>query len=140
MNLASRMESLGKTYGLTSTLVTETVVHNNRDHFLFYMLGNVFVPGRSQTTEVHQLVCRVEDAHPIQWEIANLYHQLSRAVRSSDSEAIVDLCIELTKRGENNCYILQLIEEHQKPEYRKDEEDRIEEDQIEGEAETMSDK
>jgi adenylate cyclase len=57
VNLASRLESLGKQYGV-ATLVSETVVERVKDDFVFRLVDRVAVKGRAKGVRVFELLGR----------------------------------------------------------------------------------
>jgi adenylate cyclase len=55
VNLASRLEGLNKEYG-TSIIVSDAVVRQVRDRFVFRRLDRVAVKGKAQAIEVYELL------------------------------------------------------------------------------------
>ncbi len=76
VNLAARMESGAKAYGVY-TMVTETVVEASRrdapDAVLFRPLDRIVVKGRTQPVAIHEAMALREDATPRMRECAGLF-------------------------------------------------------------------
>lgn len=61
VNLASRLEGLNKQYG-TSILVSETVVQNAGQDFVFRLLDKVAVKGKTEAVQIYELLGRQGEA------------------------------------------------------------------------------
>ena len=80
VNLASRVESLTKHYGV-HTIVTE-YTRKNQKHFIFREIDRVKVKGKEQGVGIHEVICRISEITPelknevqISETALNLYYQ-----------------------------------------------------------------
>jgi adenylate cyclase len=71
VNLAARLEPLCKQYGVTA-LVSETVVEEAKEAFLFRRIDRVAVKGKARGIDVYELLGR-RDQHPAGLEEARVY-------------------------------------------------------------------
>jgi len=73
VNLASRLENLNKRYD-TKILITEEVFSQVKEDFLCRPLDIVSVKGRTSSTWIFELVCRMKDATPEQKSVSITAH------------------------------------------------------------------
>lgn len=111
VNLASRMESLGKEYDICGTLMTEQVYEKVHDKFIINIVDELAVKGRTQSTKVYQLVCEPEMATVVELKIAELYRNLYSARRGKPHQ-VPTICRQLIGSMEyTNPKIQQLLQE-----------------------------
>jgi adenylate cyclase len=60
VNVASRLESLNKSYG-TQLIIGPATYEAARDHFIFREIDRVRVRGRSQSHSIYELLCRADE-------------------------------------------------------------------------------
>jgi len=89
VNIASRLESLNKQYG-TSILVSESIFNDAKEHFLFRLLDQVAVKGKSEGIYVYELIGR-KDTKSKKAIIISNYEQAFQAYQLRHFETAMDL-------------------------------------------------
>lgn len=89
VNIASRLESLGKQYG-TSILVSEDVFESAKELFTFRLVDLVAVKGKTEGINVYELICKKGEKPEIA-AILSKYAQALEAYRSRRFEDAMDL-------------------------------------------------
>ncbi|EKD74041.1 MAG: hypothetical protein ACD_45C00101G0001, partial [uncultured bacterium] len=74
VNLASRLESLTKFYGV-DILVSESTAHNQQDHFVFRKVDRVRVKGKIEGIDIFELIGLVATVEPALLDELAAYHQ-----------------------------------------------------------------
>jgi adenylate cyclase len=89
VNLASRLEGLNKQYG-TSIIVSEMVVKNCGEDFVFRLLDRVAVKGKSEAIRIYELLGQKGEAGELH-EIVAAYEKAFVAYAARDFSAAIDL-------------------------------------------------
>jgi len=73
VNLASRLESATKYYGVELLVGSETRDH--LDMFLFRLVDKVIVKGKHNAMDIYEVICRMTEASPDQLKEVEMHHQ-----------------------------------------------------------------
>jgi len=76
VNISSRLEALGKLYGV-STIVTDSVYEKIKDKFILRQLDCVTLKGKSTVSNIYELIA--EDIHSVTYDIESYRNVFSQA-------------------------------------------------------------
>ena len=83
VNLAARLEGVNKQYG-TQILVSEVTFQETGDRFLLRKLDRVRVVGINQPLRIYELLDEKAQAHPLEFELVETFHQGLAAFEERD--------------------------------------------------------
>ncbi|AUI67566.1 adenylate/guanylate cyclase domain-containing protein [Beggiatoa leptomitoformis] len=113
VNLASRLESLTKQYGV-ATIVSEAT-RNLVPEFVYRELDRVRVKGKTESVSIYELIGTTDSITPAQREELTLFHNALSVFRTQEWDKSVGLFLELTQiNPQSKLYAiyLQRIEEY----------------------------
>ena len=95
VNLASRLESATKYYGVELLVGGET--RNNLDMFLFRWVDKVIVKGKHKAMDIYEVICRMSEASPEQLKEIEKHHQAMDAYFNQNWEIAAQIFESLAK-------------------------------------------
>lgn len=102
INLSSRLEMINKVYG-TNVIVSEEVMQETKDHFIFKELDCIAVKGKTESTLIYELVASKKDNNANKFiEECNLYSIALEHYRKGSWEMAIDAYNKILSKKPND--------------------------------------